>query len=155
MESSRSLRAGALERWARMEVEDEPQAHFDSGHHLGRDSSSAPGEVVLIEGDELGDVRDRVLREAGTLGGKQHVPRSVEETHVRGENHPDHGAKPTPVEGVGLHDEDGAAKSRLGPLRIIEVRPPDFAALDYQSCALRLRAWAVLTAGSRALDSWA
>lgn len=83
----------------------------------------------------------------------EHVPGRIEKSGVGREDDAENGLEPTAIESLRLSDEDRAPKTRLRSPRLVEVRPPDLAALDYHSEEPRLRACAERSAGSTPLAS--
>ena len=151
--SGRQLIADPLEPLVLLQIQDQLQSGIDVGHELGRDSPSPLREILFVEGHDLRDVGHGVLREAAAPGRKKDVARSVEEPCVRGEDHAENRPQSAAIEGIGLNDEDGAAKSGLGSARFLEIGPPHLTAFYYHSAELTLRAWADRNTGSIPLGS--
>lgn len=118
-----------------LKPQNQSEPALDLPHESPGNLPGTVGEVVLVHRQQLGDVRDRVLGEAGARSLKQHVAGSVEEPRIRREGHADYGSEPASVECVRLDDEDGAPKAGPGFARLVQVRPPYFPACDYQSSA--------------------
>ena len=127
---------------------------FDVLEHLALDLPRWLSEEVPVKGDHLRDIGDRVLRQARQLGGNEDVPRSVQQAKVGGEDDGHHRPDSAAVEGVVLHDEERASETGFGPARLIEVGPPDLAALDHHASDSSERRWARRTAGARR-SGWA
>ena len=80
------------------------QPVLDVRHESSGDLSGSVGEVVLINRQQLGDIRDRVPGQAGAHRLKEYVARSVEEPRIRREGHADYRSEPATVECVRLDD---------------------------------------------------
>ena len=133
--ATRGLVVTVVRRGIGLEPEHQPEPALNPPHESPGYLSGPIGEVVLVNRQQLGHVRDRVPGEAGARRLKQHVARRVEEPRIRRESHADYGSEPAPVECVRLDDEDGAMNAGFGFARLVEVRPPYFPACDYQSSA--------------------
>ena len=97
-------------------------------------SSYPAGELhqeIAIDGDNLGDVRNRVFRQACGPGRQQDVARGVEETGVGAQDHGHHRVQATPGEGIALHNQDGPVVPGLRTIGLAEIGPPDLPAFDY------------------------
>ncbi len=109
-------------------------------------------EKISVDGDDLRDVRYRVLRETCRLGWNQDIPRRLHKAQVGCENNGNDGAEPAAVECVVLHNQHRSAKPGFGAARLAQVRPPDLAALDYHALRSSDRRCKRRTPGSNPLS---
>ena len=82
-------------------------------HEFPGNLSNSIGEIGFVEGHDLSDVGDGVLREPGACRWKQGVPGSVEQPRVRREDNTKDCSQPASIESIGLDDEDGVAETRF------------------------------------------
>lgn len=119
------------------EAEYQPKTAIDGSQEAAGDLAGALGEELAIERDDLRYVRDQVLRKTCGPRREQDVAGGLDQPEVAGEHDGNDGRDAAPVEGIGLHDQDGAAEPRPRAARLIELGPPDFSATNYQSAARR------------------
>jgi len=114
-------------------AEDDVDAEKHELELLLGQSPDAIGECPTVESDDLRDVGDRVLRQAGEPGVEQDVAGCFGPAQVAGQGDTDDGRDVAAVEDVPLDDHDRAPKAGLGAGRLLEVGPPDLALGDHQS----------------------
>jgi len=85
---------------------------------LGQRSDSI-GEGPTVESDDLRDVGDRVLGQAGKPGTEQDVDRRLGPAQVAGQRDADDGGDVAAVKGVPLDDDDWALEAGLGAGRLL------------------------------------
>ena len=79
---------------------------------LPRQLADPLGQYAAVKRENLGGVRDGVLRQPGLLGRDQHVSWSVGSGEIARERHTDDRRDPTPVQRVPLHHDDGPPVAR-------------------------------------------
>jgi hypothetical protein len=120
----------------------------DSGEHqfeLGSDElASSFREVGLVQRHELGNVGDRLLREAGRARRKANVPRRRCPLQIACQGDADDGGDTASIERIALYDHDGTSEAWPGATWLWQVGPPDISLSDrHQSLRLRTRREAV------------
>ena len=110
---------------------------IDAGEN-GRESrpgnlSNAPLENLSVERNDLRNVGNGGLREAGIARREENVSGCLGPLDLRSEGHTDHGRKRAPVQGVALNDENRSAKARSRANGLAEVRPPNFPLSNHHS----------------------
>jgi hypothetical protein len=123
------------------------------GHELGRDPTGPLGKIRLIESYDLRHVDDGILRQTGAGGRKQNITRSIQQAGVRGEHNANDRPKLAAVERISLDYENRTPKAWLASATLLEVGPPNLAAVNYHSEELTLRLWAFLKGASMPLAS--
>ena len=129
-----------LERFLALQVQDQFEARVDLDHQPRGKPPRTFREVVFVKRHDLSHVGDGVLRESCDLGRQKDVARGVEQLGIRTQNQPENRPQSTPVECVGLNNEDGTGESGLRPSRLLEVGPPHVTPFDYHSLLPMLRA---------------
>lgn len=134
-------------------MQNQAQARVDRGLQARRERASVPGEVLAVEGQDLGDVDDRVAGKSRGAGGQQNIAWGIGKRQVTGDHGDYDGLNAAAIEGVGLHDQHRPAESPFGAARRGEIGPPDLAAMDvphrgYQESLSRDLSWAWCNGGS-------
>jgi hypothetical protein len=145
-------RISALQTWAsllRLQAQDKTQAVLNVSERLAPEPASWFGEEVPVECDQLRDVGDRVFRQSRGFSRKEDIAGGVQQAQVGSENHGYDGSDSASIEGVVLHNQKRAPKTRFGPTRLVEIGPPHLSALDYHVSGSSERRWARRRAGSR------
>src|SRR6266536_45011 len=100
---------------------------------LLRDAADTLREEGAVERDDLRDVGDGLLGEAGAPRRQENVAGRLGPFEVARERHAHDGRDAAPVEGVALDDENGPAEPRSGARRRGKVGPADVALGDHHS----------------------
>lgn len=131
----RLARAGRAHRVSRVALqrEDQPKAGINRRQKIARDLAGSLRQYLAVHGYHLRHIGDRIPRQTRRPLREQNVTGGINEGNVRGQDDGDGRIDPTAVEGIRLHDQQRPAEAGLRAARLIEVRPPDFAALDYHS----------------------
>lgn len=111
----------------------------DVAHERRLDPPGTLHEAVSIDRYNLRHVRHRVLLESGRASGQENVPGRVEESKIRRQNDGDDRRDATAIEGIILDDEHRPTISWLRAARLVQLGPPNFAALNYHSVLLTAR----------------
>ena len=110
------------------------------------------GQEAAVEGQELGDIDDRVAGKARRSRRQQDIARGVGQLEVAGNHGYDNGLNAAAVEGVCLDHKDRPPASRLGAARFGKIGPPDLSPLNlvhiYQESGSSDFSWARCNAGS-------
>jgi len=131
--SAHRTRASAATSALRSEPECAAKSPVDVVHEGSRRMAHGFLKVSLIEGDEGGDVDDRVLGEAGNGRRQENVAGHSGQSRIRRDDGRDGSVQPAGVERVGLDDQDRASLSGLTTARFAEIGPADAAALGHHS----------------------
>ncbi len=91
------------------------------------------GENCFVQGDNLRDVGDRILREAGEFAWKMDVPWGICPCKVAGQWYTNDGGYPAAIQRVPLNDHNRAAKARARSGRAGKIRPPDLSLRNHHS----------------------
>ena len=129
-------------------AEDDVDAGEDERELARGELAGALSEEVAIQGHDLRDVGDRIARQACRPGAQGDVAGGLGPAEVGGEGDADGGSDAAAVEGVTLHDDDGAPEPESGAGGRREVGPPDVSLSDYRSLRAWVRAAAAAKAGS-------
>jgi len=97
----------------RLETENTPKTAVHVSERLPANAAGELQQEIAVDGDDLRDIRHRVLRQARGVRGKQDVPWCVEQADVGGQHDANDGVQTTPIEGIVLYDQDGTMESRL------------------------------------------
>ena len=133
LQPRREVESGRSGKVMWLEIKDEAKPVFNVLQQLASKPANRLSEEVAIDGNDLRNVGDRVLREARRFGGNKHVAGGLDEPEVRGEHDSDDGLKPAPIERVILYDQERPPEARFGPGGLTELRPPHLATFDYQA----------------------
>ena len=98
-----------------------------------RNLSNAPLENASVERNDLRNVSNGRLCEAGIARREEHVPGCLGPLDLRSERHTHHGRKRTSVQCIALNDENRSAKARPAANGLAEVRPPNFPLSNHHS----------------------
>lgn len=114
-----------------------PEHDIDSGKDgckaRSRDLSDASLQELPIESDDLGDVCDRGLGEAGLAGRQEDIAGSAGPFDLGGERHADDGGQSTSAQSVALDHEHWATEPRTRTGRVAKISPPDFSLTNHHS----------------------
>lgn len=126
--------------------------HVDPGQHETElslpDFPDPLVEDLAIDGNDLRDVRDRILRQPGCSLRQKDVSGGFGPFQIRGQGDADNGADLAPVEGVPLNHQNRPAETGRGSDRLTEIDPPDLALDDYFSLRRRVLSAALRTNAS-------
>ena len=90
-------------------------------------------EDLSVEGDNLGNVGNGWLSEAGLARREKNIAGGLGPLDLRSEGHADNGGKGAAIQSIALNDEDGATKPRSRANWVAKVSPPDFTLADHHS----------------------
>lgn len=122
-----------------LELESQAEAGVEGAEQFRRQWADSFGEPVAVDRQQLRNLDDGILRQAGGARRAEYVAGRIGARQVRGHRGDDRGAEPGAVERIALDDHDRPAKPWLGSSRFLEIRPPDFASSDHQSDAFSVR----------------
>ena len=94
-----------------LELEDRTQPFIDGALQTRRQRAAVFNQETAVEGQELGDIHDRIAGEARRARRQQDIPWGVGEFYVAGDRGYDGGLNPAEIEGVGL-DHQHRARNR-------------------------------------------
>ena len=121
----------------RVESASSPHHQVDPGEdrfHLSlRQFANPLGQLLLVDGDELSHIRDRIPVESGLLGQKQNVSGGDRTVQIARQRNVDDRRERAAVESIGLHGDDGPSIARAGTDGLGQVGPPDLALVGYHS----------------------
>ena len=108
-----------------------------------------------VEGQELGNIDNRVTWQSGRSGRQQDIARRFGEQKVARDYSHDHGLNAAPVKGAGLDDQHGPAEAGFGATGLRQVSPPNLTTGcgAYQESFWREFNWASWKAGSSLASS--
>jgi hypothetical protein len=98
-----------------------------------RNLSNPSLEDLSIERDNLGNVGNGRLSEAGLAWREKNIARSLGPLDLRSEGHADNRGKGAAIQSIALNDEDGSTKSRSRANWVTKVSPPNFTLPDHHS----------------------
>jgi hypothetical protein len=108
-----------------LKLQHRTQTFIHQALHARRQHTGLPGQETAIESQELGDVDDRVARQARQLCRQQHVAWGIGKLCVSGNHCHDYRLNTAAVEGICLDNKHWPSVTRLGATRFGKVGPPD------------------------------
>ena len=135
-----------------LELQNGAQTFVDGVLQARWQRTSVLGQKTAVEGQELGDIHDRIAGKAGRARRHEDITWDIGKFQVAGDDGHDCGLNAAAVEGVCLDHKYGPPISRLGATRLGEIGPPDFSSLNlvhlYQKSFSRDFSWARCNAES-------
>lgn len=153
MQRAAAGKAPIVGRLDYLQIEHETEAALEVFHGLTSELAGAFKQEVAIDGHELGDVGDGVLRKPRDLRWNEDITGCVQQAQVGHEDHGNNGAQTAAIERIALHDDYGAPIAGLGTVALTEVCPPHLATFDYHESRGSERACARRSDRSRRLSS--
>ena len=114
---------------------------LSSGHYIdprekrlqpgARNLADALGEEVLVQGQNLRNIGDRIFRESGHARGKRHVPGGICPAKIAGQWHAHDRGNSTAVQVVPLHNYNRPPEARSRSHRSGQISPPNVPLRDH------------------------